>query len=147
MAKRGYAFERETAALGGEYGKRVPRSGGYGTEGYLGMVGDVLFKFPWMNRRVISIECKHGYSDKGQERKSMRIDRAWFDKHMKQAKMAEFLPAWAMKFKATSENGMSKFVLIPFSTMEEIIKQMDNTYLELQELRNEQEKRGKKKSS
>lgn len=147
MAKRGYQFERETASLAGENGKRMPRSGGYGTEGFIGMVGDVHFKFPWMNKRVISIECKHGYSDKGQERKSMRIERAWFDKHMKQTKMADFLPAWAMKFKATHENGMSKFVMIPFSTMKEIIKEMDNVYSELQEFRNEQAKHRKETST
>lgn len=140
MTKRGYQFERETAALGGQYGKRIPRSGGYGTEGFVGMVGDVQFKFPWLDKRVISIECKHGYSDKGQERKSMRIDRAWFEKHMKQSKMAGFLPVWAMKFKSTQENGMSKFLMIPFSTMKEIIKEMENVYSELEELRNEQKK-------
>jgi len=140
MTKRGYQFERETAALGGEHGKRMPRSGGYGTEGFVGMVGDVQFKFPWLNKRVISIECKHGYSDKGQERKSMRIDRVWFEKHLKQTKMADLLPAWAMKFKGTKENGMSKFIMIPFSTMKEIIKEMENVYSELQEFRNEQKK-------
>lgn len=146
MTKRGYQFERETAALAGEHGKRIPRSGGYGTEGFVGMVGDVQFKFPWMRKKVISIECKHGYSDAGQQRKSMRIERAWFDKHMNQTKMADFLPAWAMKFKATSENGMSKFVLIPFSTMKEIINEMDNVYSELQELKDEQTKHRKARS-
>lgn len=143
MTKRGYQFERETAALAGEHGKRIPRSGGYGTEGFVGMVGDVHFKFPWMRKKTISIECKHGYSDAGQQRKSMRIERAWFDKHINQTKMADFLPAWAMKFKATSENGISKFILIPFSTMKEIIYEMENVYSELQELKDEQAKHRK----
>jgi len=147
MTKRGYQFERETAALAGEHGKRMPRSGGYGTEGFVTMCGDVQFKFPWMSGKVISIECKHGYSDKGQERKSMRIDRAWFEKHMKQSKMGDFLPAWAMKFRSTHENGMSKFVMVPFSTMKEIINEMENVYSELQELRDEQKKRKKATSN
>ena len=140
MSKRkGYKFEKETEALAGKHGQRVPMSGALGSSiGIPKLCGDVIWEFPWMNKEVITIECKHGYDDKP-DQKTFRIYREWFDKHMKQAKSADLLPIWAMKFKSTSENGMSKFVLIPFSTMQEIIKQMDNTYAELQEL---QEKLG-----
>lgn len=140
--RKGYPFEKETEALAGEYGKRCYKSGSIGsTEGISVLVGDVQWKFPWF-RDVISVECKHGYDDKP-DQKTFRIYREWFDKHLKQAKAAGLLPMWAMKFKGTSENGMSKFVLIPFSTMQEMIKQMDDVYQELQELKDEQKKHNK----
>jgi len=149
MGKRkGYAFEKETEALGGEYGKRLYKSGAVGTiTGHAVLVGDVQWNFPWM-RDIISIECKHGYGTSSKEnQKYMTIHREWFDKHIAQTKAADLLPAWAMKFKFTAENGMSKFVVIPFSTMKEIIRQMENVYLELQELKNEQAKSKKGKSN
>ncbi|MFA7101454.1 MAG: hypothetical protein WC196_07005 [Bacilli bacterium] len=142
--KKGKAFERETAAIAGKYGKVIPKSGAYGTtDGIPQMAGDVRWMLPWFDSEI-HLECKHGYSDKGQERKSMRIERQWFDKHLKQAKALNFHPAFAFKFKFTHENGMSKFVCFPFSTMEKLITQMENMYLELEELRNEQKKRAKK---
>jgi hypothetical protein len=144
--RKGYPFEKETEALAGKYGKRCYKSGGVGSvTGIAALVGDVIWKFPWLRDRI-TVECKHGYDDKP-DQKTFRIYREWFDKHMKQAKAADLLPIWAMKFKGTSENGMSKFVLIPFSTMGEIIKQMDNVYQELQELKNEQTKCNKTKHS
>lgn len=138
MAKRkGYQFERETAALGREYGRRVERSGAIGTSsGVPGMIGDVQWRFPWMGREIISIECKHGYDDDSKH-KSFRIYREWFDKHQSQTKAGDVLPAYAMKFKGTQENGVASFVLIPFATMKEIIRQMENVYQELKEFKDE----------
>lgn len=141
--KKGREFEKETSRLG-LYGRRIARSGAYGTtDGYPQMVGDVQYRFPWMDGEVIAIECKHGYSEKGQERKSMRIERAWFDKHEKQTRALDLLPAWAMKFKFTTENGMSKFFIIPFSTARVIMKHMEDVYLELEELRQEKYERNR----
>lgn len=138
-SKKGKVFERETAALAGDYGRRIERSGAIGTGSGIGqLAGDVRWMFPWFDEEI-HLECKHGYSDKGQERKSMRIDREWFDKHLAQSKAFGFYPAWAMKFKFTSENGMSKFVVIPFSTMKRLIEEMKNVYLQLEELREEKE--------
>jgi len=145
--RKGYKFEKETEALAGKHGKRCYKSGGVGSvTGIPALTGDVIWKFPWMNKEVITIECKHGYGDDSKaDQKSFRIYREWFDKHMKQAKAADLLPVWAMKFKGVQSNGMSQFVVIPFSTMKEIIRQMDITYSELEELRNEQKKCSKRK--
>ncbi len=98
--QKGKQFERETAALAGQssdgtkiYGRRVYRSGGIGTElGIAALSGDARWTLPWLNSEV-HLECKHGYSDKGQERKSMRIERTWFDKLFRDAKQFDFLPA------------------------------------------------------
>ena len=135
--KKGKVFERETAALAGEYGKRIERSGAIGTtEGISQMAGDVRWRLPWLDSEI-HLECKHGYSDKGQERKSMRLDRAWFDKHMEQAKALDFYPAFAFKFKFTQQNGMSKMVVIPFPVMERVLSTVNNMHKEIEELQRE----------
>jgi len=145
MAKRkGDEFERETTVLAGKntsgipYGKKTPKSGAYGTVmGVQVMAGDTQWRFPWLND-IISIECKHGYqADYKADQKSMTIKKEWFDKHLEQCKSMDLLPAWSMKFKFTTENGMSKFLVIPFKTARSIIDQMDNLYIEMEELREE----------
>ena len=142
-AQKGKAFERETAALAGERGKRIARSGGYGTElGIPQMVGDAQWRLPWFNQMIV-LECKHGYSPKGGKGKSMTLKREWFEKHLAAAKVHGFYPAFGMKFKFTTEDGISKYILIPFSTMKKLIKENEDMWLELEELRaykDEQEK-------
>ncbi len=139
--RKGKKFEGETAALAGKYGKRVPHSGAIGTITGIGrLAGDAVWLLPWLDDNIIALECKHGYSDKGEERKSLRLKRDWFDKHLAQAQAMNFYPAFAMKFKFTAENGISKFVLIPFPVMEKILKHMDDTYLELEELKKDYKK-------
>ena len=143
--RKGKQFERETAALAdegsGKYGKRVYKSGAIGTtDGIDKLVGDARWVFPWLDGDIISIECKHGYGD-DQKGKSFRIQREWFDKHLEQCKAANTHPMFAMKFKFTAENGLSKFMLIPFPVMQWLIKNMENMHLELEELRHEQKKR------
>lgn len=140
--QKGKEFERETAALAGRFGKRIPRSGAIGTiEGIPRLAGDARWDFPWMNK-FIAIECKHGYGTKGSDKsKSMNIKREWFDKHLKDAKRFDFYPAFAMKLKFTAENGLSKFMLIPFPVMERMIKEMSDLYLENCELRDEAKKK------
>lgn len=128
VVKKGKVFERETAALAGvsskgiPHGQRIPSSGAIGTTyGVPQLAGDARwFVKDWLGSDI-HIECKHGYSDKGQERKSMRIEREWFDKHMTQAKAFDFYPAFAFKFKFTQQNGMSKMILFPFPVMERIL--------------------------
>jgi len=142
--KSGSDFEREAASLAGKWGRRTPRSGAIGTtEHFSALCGDATWKFPWLKKPII-IEAKHGYGDKNKKVKSIRIQKEWFDKHLKAAKdnLGEFVfyPAFAMKLKFTTENGMSKFMLIPFSTMRRIITDMENTYIELEELRAEVKK-------
>lgn len=132
---KGQEFEEETASLAGKRGRRIPRSGGYGTvTGIAKLSGDARWDLPWLSSSI-NLECKHGYSGEPGTGKSMTIKREWFDKHLAQAKAGGFIPMFAMKFKFTTEDGMSKFILIPFSAMKKIIKQMDDTYLELEELR------------
>jgi len=141
--QKGKVFEKETAALAGvspqgnPYGKRIQKSGAIGTtEGISALAGDARWILPWLDSEV-HVECKHGYSDKGQEKKSMRIEREWFDKHMTQAKALEFYPAFAFKFKFTQQNGMSKMVVIPFPVMERILHAANNVYEELEEKKRE----------
>jgi len=141
--RKGKVFESETAALAGvspkgvPYGKRVAKSGALGTtDGIPQLAGDARWMLPWLDSEI-HLECKHGYSDKGQERKSMRIEREWFDKHMKQAKALDFYPAFAFKFKFTTQNGMSKMILIPFPVMERILSIVNNMHIELEDLKRE----------
>ncbi len=134
--KKGIEFERETAALAGEYGKRIPKSGAYGTtEAIDKLAGDARWDIPWSSKSI-HLECKHGYSRPGQQAKSMTLYREWFDKLGEQAKRLNFFPAWAMKLKFTSE----KYVLIPFPVMEKMLKDMTDVWKELEELRAEQAK-------
>jgi hypothetical protein len=128
---KGREFERETASLGGKYGKRVERSGAIGTvSGISQLSGDAVWKLPWL-RHPVHLECKHGYtSGTGNKGKSMTLYREWFDKHMEQAKQFMFYPMWALKLKFTSE----KYILVTFPTMTQIIKDMDDLYLEKCEL-------------
>jgi len=135
--QKGKVFERETAALAGEYGKRIERSGAIGTvEGISQMAGDVRWRVPWLDSEI-HVECKHGYSDKGQERKSMRLEREWFTKHMTQAKALDFYPVFAFKFKFTQQNGMSKMIVIPFPVMERVLSTVNNMHKEIEELQRE----------
>lgn len=141
--QKGKAFERETAALAGasskgvSYGKRIAKSGAYGTmDGIPQMAGDARWMLPWLDSEI-HIECKHGYSDKGQERKSMRLEREWFDKHMTQAKALDFYPAWAFKFKFTQQDGMSKMIVIPFPVIERVLSVVNNMHEEMEEMRRE----------
>jgi len=142
---RGKDFERETANLVNtkeepHRGIRVIMSGAVGTiTGNAYYAGDAVWKLPWLNREI-RIECKHGYDRSKTDAKSMTIFKDWFDKHIEQAKAFNFLPVWAFKFKFTQQNGMSKMVVVPFPVMKEIITQVDNIYLELEELRAENEK-------
>jgi hypothetical protein len=135
----GDEFERETARLAGDYGRRVVMSGAIGTtQGYDVLCGDANWKLPWMEGKLISIECKHGYGDSDKKApKSLRMQKEWFDKHEAQAKTSGFLPMWAMKFKFAN-NG--KFLIIPFSTMSVMLDKADNNYKELIELREEVKK-------
>ncbi len=157
--RRGKAFERETAALAGKRGKRVPLSGALGTTaGISSLAGDVTWNLPWFNHgRGLQIECKHGYEgakgtncalcgkklDKPIENTaSMTIYRKWFDKHMEQGEDLGFYPIFAMKFKLARD---SKFILIPFTTMEKMLKEMEDVWLELEEFRdNEKKSRARK---
>lgn len=135
--KKGKVFESETAALAGKHGKRVPKSGAYGTvEGIPQLAGDARWKLPWLDSEI-HVECKHGYSDKGQERKSMRLEREWFDKHMAQAKALDFYPVFAFKFKFTQQNGMSKMVVIPFPVMGKVLSTVNNMHERIEELERE----------
>lgn len=135
--KKGKVFERETAALAGDYGQRIPSSGAIGTTwGVSQLAGDVRWKLPWLDSEI-HVECKHGYSDKGQERKSMRIEREWFDKHMTQAEAMDFYPVFAFKFKFTQQNGMSKMIVIPFPVMERVLGTVNNMHKEIEELKRE----------
>jgi hypothetical protein len=167
MTKKGQDFERDTAALAGEcvvckgtgtlgkercpsckgrkrYGRRIPRSGAYGTmDGFPQLTGDASWDFPWLTKPIV-IECKHGYPAKNQKGKSMILQREWFDKHLESAKNMELLPAFAMKFKFTAEDGISKFIVIPFPVMEKMLKEINNLYLEVKEYR-EQKERGNKR--
>jgi hypothetical protein len=144
--RKGKEFERETAALAGKYGKRVPLSGAIGTTWGSQLAGDAIWKFPWLSKSI-NLESKHGYGGKKKEQKSMTIYREWFTKHINQARALGFYPAWAMKFKFTMEDGLSKFVLIPFPVVREIMNEIENLWLEKEELLREQEKRIKGKSS
>jgi len=138
--KKGKQFERETAAIAGKYGMVIPMSGAIGTvTGISDLAGDVRWKFPWFNSNI-NVECKHGYDRSKTDQKTMTVYRNWFDKHLKQAKLLNFYPVFAFKFKFTQQNGMSKFVLIPFPIMEKLIHQTENVYLEMLELREENEK-------
>lgn len=135
-------FERETAALAGKdgygkgYGRRVALSGSIGTtEGMPKFVGDAQWDWPWMDK-IISIECKYGYADKA-EAKSIRLQKKWFDKHYEQCKAHNLLPMFTMKIKLARQNGLSKFALIPFPVMQELVETMHNMYLELEELKRE----------
>jgi len=170
MTKKGKDFERETAALPGkrvvgkhtvDIGRRVPYSGIYGTiSGQADNAGDVHWNLPWFNHgKGVQVECKHGYDDakKGtmcptcgkkldkpiENQKSMTIYREWFDKHMAQGEDLDFYPLFAMKFKFAKE---SKFMVIPFSAMAKMLKDMEDCWLELEELRNEQKKQRAAKS-
>jgi len=138
--RKGKAFEKETAELAGKYGKRVRGSGAIGTvDGYRAYVGDAKWYFPFRfgGGNHIHIECKHGYDRSKKEQKSMTIYREWFEKHLAQAKAFDFVPMFAMKFKFTQQNGLSKFMLIPFPVMEQLIKDVENLYLENEELKEE----------
>ena len=153
--KKGKDFERETAALALERGRRIPYSGMLGTiKGQPDNAGDVRWDLPWFNHgKGVQIECKHGYDgdkkgtscplcdkklDKPIENtKSMTIYREWFDKHMGQGDALGFYPIFAMKFKLAKD---SKFIVIPFKTMAKMLKDMEDVWLELEELRNEQKK-------
>ena len=145
VKRKGKAFERETAAVAGKYGKRIPMSGALGTSfGSKDLAGDVEWKFPWDmgGGKEIHVECKHGYDrTKREDQKSMTIYREWFEKHLTQAKALDFVPMFAMKFKFTQQDGLSKFILVPFPIMEKLIKDMENMYLEIEELRSEQKRR------
>lgn len=164
MANKGKPFERETAGLAGKYGERIPMSGSI--KGIPQLSGDVRWKFPWFDDEI-HLECKHGYGrgradkfcptcgreldDKARARipkgqKSMTIYREWFDKHLEQAKQYGFYPVFSMKFKFTSENGLSSFIMIPFPVAKELMRQMENLWLELQELRDEQTKQDESQS-
>ncbi len=153
--RRGKAFERETAALAGKRGKRVPLSGALGTTaGISSLAGDVVWDLPWFNHgKGVQIECKHGYDSgaKGtncalcgrklekpiENAASMTIYRKWFEKHMEQGDELGFYPIFAMKFKLARD---SKFVIIPFSTMAKMLKEMEDVWLELEELRDNEKK-------
>ena len=142
--KKGKEFEKETAALAGKYGKRIPSSGAFGTTmGEKALAGDAKWVFPFNmgGGNEVHVECKHGYDRSKKEQKSMTIYREWFEKHLNQSKAMDFVPMFAMKFKFTQQNGLSKFVLIPFPVMEKLIQDMENMYLEIEELKNEQAKR------
>lgn len=141
-AKKGKVFERETAAVAGvdskgkQLGRRIERSGAIGTtSGIPQLAGDVRWMLPWLDSEI-HLECKHGYDDDPKQ-KSFRIYREWFDKHMIQAKAFDFYPAFAFKFKHTSQNGMSKMVVIPFPVMERILSTANNMYEEMEELKRE----------
>ena len=170
MTQKGKDFERETAHLAGtcslcggkgrknggkckhcdgygKYGMRIPRSGSIGTiVGIPEMQGDAKWHFPWLSR-LLMLECKHGYSTKGDKAKSIRVQRDWFVKHMQNAKNMNFIPAFAMKFKFTSENGISKFILIPFSYMTEILRDVENLYIECEQLKAEVKKLSEQKNN
>jgi len=140
--QKGKAFERETAALAGispkgvSYGKRIAKSGAFGTtEGIPQMAGDARWMLPWLDSEI-HLECKHGYDDDPKQ-KSFRIYREWFDKHMNQAKAFDFYPAFAFKFKLTKQDGMSKMVLIPFPVMERVLSVVNNMHQEIEELQRE----------
>ncbi len=136
-SRRGYQFELETAAIAGKRGRRVPKSGSYGTtNGISKLAGDAIFELPW-HSRTINVECKHGYSREGQKAKSMTLKKEWFDKHFAQSKEMDFYPMFAMKLKFTSENGLSKFFLVPFPVMKRLLEEQENMYQELLELKNE----------
>ncbi len=132
--KKGKEFEKETAAVAGKYGERIPRSGAIGTMyGISRLSGDAIWKLPWFEKWLVG-ECKHGYSRKNENAKSMTIKREWFEKHMTQAKALDFYPFFSMKFKFTSENGMSKYILISHGTMTHLIKEMNDLWEKYQEL-------------
>jgi len=101
------------------------------------LCGDARWDLPWM-MKPIAIECKHGYSRPGERAKSMTLKREWFDKHLEQAKTGNYYPAFAMKLKFSTKDGLSDFMLIPFPVMECILKEMEHLYEEVEELRNEQ---------
>jgi len=124
--KKGQEFERETADLAGSYGKRVPRSGAYGTtEGITRLAGDCRWDFPWLSKLMVG-ECKHGYSRPDARAKSMTLKREWFDKHKEQSKQMEFLPFWAMKLKFTNE----KYLIIPFEVMSTLLEEVNDLYID-----------------
>jgi hypothetical protein len=161
MGRKGKEFERETEALAGKRGRRVAYSGMFGTtKGQADNAGDVRWDMPWFNHgKGVQVECKHGYDDtkKGvmcptcgrkldkpiENQKSMTIYREWFDKHMGQGADLGFYPIFAMKFKFAKD---SKFIVIPFGTMSKMLKDMEDMWLELEELRDEQKKRRTQKT-
>ena len=67
----------------------------------------------------------------------MTIYREWFDKHMQQGSNLGFYPVFAMKFKFAKD---SKFIVIPFDTMAKMLKDMEDLWLEVEELREESKK-------
>jgi hypothetical protein len=147
VGNKGKAFEREAAALT-KYGKRVILSGAVGTtQGVKDLTGDAQYKLPWL-RKTIAVECKHGYAD-NKEKKSIRIQQEWFDKHYSQCKNMKLLPIWAMKIKFSYDHSkLNKFFIVPFDVAKEIIDNEENMYIELEELRKykkEHEKNGNSK--
>jgi len=140
-SRKGYQFELKTASLAGKRGKRIPRSGAIGTtEGIGKLCGDARWDLPWL-QKTVAIECKHGYSKEGERAKSMTIQKEWFDKHLEQSERGNFYPVFAMKLKfAAGKDGLTEYMLIPFPVMQTILKEMENLYLEVEELRDEQKK-------
>lgn len=135
--QKGKQFERECAAIAGERGKRISRSGAIGTmEGIPQMAGDFRWNLPWLSKPIVG-EAKHGYGGS----KSISVKREWFTKIVEQSKSLGFFPVLALKFKFSVSNGTSSCVCIPKDTMEVILKEMEDMYLELCELKNEQAKR------
>lgn len=140
--QKGKQFEKDCAALAGKRGKRVPRSGAIGTvEGIPRLAGDFRWDLPWLKKMVIG-EAKHGYGGS----KSISVKKEWFSKIYDQGKNLGFYPVLALKFKFSVHNGMTSCVCIPTDIMETMINDMENIWLELCELRNEQEKQRKRKS-
>jgi hypothetical protein len=144
--KKGREFEKETAELAGKYGRRIMKSGAVGTMfGIDRLSGDVHWNLPWFSK-VLAGECKHGYGKPNEkaDAKSMTIKKEWFEKHMTQARALGLYPFFSMKFKFTQENGMSKFILIPHSTMKQLLNEMECMWQELQELRERDEQKASK---
>jgi hypothetical protein len=126
-------------------------SGAIGTiTGVSALCGDASWDLPWLSKSI-RLETKHGYGDPKKEVKSIRIQKEWFDKLIEQSEHGNFHPMFAMKFKFTrSDDIMSKFIMIPFPVMSKVLKDMENLWLELEELReykDEHEKRIQKKTN
>jgi len=127
--KKGIQFERDCAKeLGlGKYGKRVPLSGSIKDVAQL--AGDFYLTFPWLDRAIIG-EAKHGYT---RAEKSMTLQRDWFEKVAGLAQVHRTYHCVAFKFKNTN----MKYVAFSFEDFQRIMKEMENMYTELEELRDE----------
>lgn len=133
---KGREFEKECAAIAGNRGKRIPRSGAIGTMiGIQALAGDFRWDLPWLKKKVIG-EAKHGYGGS----KSITVQRDWFAKIVKQSRSLDFYPVLALKFKFAVSNGTTSCVCIPSDTMEKIIQDMENLWLEKKEVEQELQK-------